>query len=149
MIIDHIDNADAYCVLHPKFKKAFDFLKDPATATLPAGKVVIDGDDVFANIQDYTTRKPADCRLEAHRKYIDIQFLFKGNEAIGYTSLKDSLVVTEPYSEANDILFFEGIGTPIPFESGHFFILYPQDAHAPGQETIPGDVRKVIIKIKC
>lgn len=147
MIIDTLDHADTYTSLHPYFAQAFAFLRDPALATLPLGKHKIDGDAIYANIQDYTARDIKDCRLEAHRRYIDIQFLLTGNEAIGYTPISDTLTETVPYSDKDDILFYAGTGTPIPFTPNGFFILFPQDAHAPGIETTLGTVRKIVIKI--
>lgn len=152
MIIDTLDQADKL-TLGPRFAKAFAWLKDPANAKLPAGHHVIetapDGTEVlYANIQDYDTRDPKDCRLEFHRRYADIQFLFEGNEAIAYTPLTDALPVTQAYDEGNDIGFVAGEGTPIPFPANGFFVLYPQDAHAPGQRTPAAThVRKAIVKV--
>ena len=95
MIIDTLENAEKLN-LGPRFAKAFAWLKDPANAALPAGHHVIetapDGTEtLFANVQEYDTRAPSTCRLEFHRRYADIQFLFEGNEAIGWRPLTDDL----------------------------------------------------------
>ncbi len=152
MIIDTLEHADAL-TLGPRFAKAFDWLKDPTHADLPTGKHVIetaeDGTEtLFANIQEYDTRAPEDCPLEYHRKYADIQFLYQGCEAIGYRPLTADLPETKPYHDGNDIGFVGGEGTPIPFTKDTFFVLFPQDAHAPGQR-VPGAtrVKKVILKV--
>ena len=82
------------------------------------------------------------------RRYADIQFLFEGNEAIGWRPLTDDLAVTQPYSEQDDIGFVAGEGTAIPFVPGGFFVLFPQDAHAPGQRTPAATrVKKAIVKV--
>lgn len=152
MIIDTLENADQLN-LGPRFAKAFAWLRDPANANLPAGHHVIekaeDGTEVlFANIQDYDTRDPKDCALEFHRAYADIQFLFSGNEAIGYRPLTPDLAVTKPYNPEADIGFVAGEGTPIPFPKNGFFVLLPQDAHAPGQRTPEAThVKKAIVKV--
>ena len=41
-----------------------------------------------------------------------------------------------------------GEGTAIPFPKQGFFILFPQDAHAPGQRMPGADrVKKVVVKV--
>ena len=130
MIIDTLENAEKLN-LGPRFAKAFAWLKNPANAALPAGHHVIetapDGTEtLFANVQEYDTRDPATCRLEFHRRYADIQFLFEGNEAIGWRPLTDDLAVTQPYSEQDDIGFVAGEGTAIPFGLSLIAQLYDQ-----------------------
>lgn len=147
MIIDTLTNAATYYPLHPLFEKAFAFLCDPKTATLEPGRYELQGTELYAMIQNYPTRTPENCALEAHRKYIDIQFLISGNESIGYTPLSSDLTETKPYVTDSDIVFYQGIGEPIPFKPDTFFILYPQDAHAPGIQTTPQTVKKVVIKV--
>lgn len=152
MIVDTLDHAEGLC-LGPRFAKAFAWLRDPVNAALPAGHYVIetapDGTEtLFANVQAYDTRDPKDCPLEFHRRYADIQFLFEGNEAIGWRPLTDDLAVTKPYDAGNDIGFVAGEGTAVPFPANGFFVLFPQDAHAPGQRTPAATrVRKVILKV--
>lgn len=152
MIVDTLDHADLLD-LGPRFAKAFAWLRDPANAQLPVGHHVIetapDGTEtLFANVQEYDTRAPKDCPLEFHRRYADIQFLFEGNEAIGWRPLTDALAVTKPYDEDGDIGFVAGEGTAVPFPERGFFVLFPQDAHAPGQRTPAATrVRKVIVKV--
>ncbi len=152
MIIDTLEHADKLH-LGPLFDKAFAWLKDPANATLAPGKYVIetaeDGTELlFANIQSYATRAPEECRLEYHRKYADIQFLYEGNEAIGYRPLTADLAETVPYSAENDIGFVAGEGALVPFYKDAFFVLFPQDAHAPGYRTSEAtQVKKVVLKV--
>ena len=42
MIIDTLDNADKYISLHPRFAKAFEFIKSQNLETLEPGKFEID-----------------------------------------------------------------------------------------------------------
>lgn len=153
MIVDTLDNAKCYA-LGPRFEKAFAWLNDPANADLPAGHYVIEQDQdgtklLYANIQEYETRTPENCPLEYHRAYADIQVLKAGCEAIGYRALTDDLETLKPYDEQNDIGFVKGEGTAVPFEAGTFFVLFPQDAHAPGKR-VPGAerVKKIVVKVK-
>ena len=152
MIVDTIDHADML-KLGPRFEKAFAWLKVPEHTALPAGhypiEVLPDGTEaLFANIQEYETRTPENCPLEYHRRYADIQMIFAGEEAIGYRPLTADLPELKPYSEANDIGFVKGEGAPVPFSKDTFFVLFPQDAHAPGKQVNgPNRVRKIVVKV--
>ncbi len=152
MIVDTLDHAENYN-LGPRFKKAFAWLKDPANAALEPGHYVLetaeDGTEVlFVNVQSYETRAPENCPLEHHKAYADIQYLFEGTEAIGYLPLTDDLPVKTPFSTENDFGLVEGKGALIPFDRPNtFFVLFPQDAHAPGHRTTAERVKKAVVKV--
>lgn len=153
MIVDTLEHATCYA-LGERFDKAFAWLKNPANQALPSGHYVIeqaaDGTEcLYANIQEYETRAPEQCPLEYHRAYADIQLLVSGVEAIGYRVLTDDLETLKPYDPTNDIGFVKGEGTAVPFEKGTFFVLFPQDAHAPGKRLPGADrVKKIVVKVK-
>jgi hypothetical protein len=48
------------------------------------GRIEIDGNAIFALIQEYQTVPSEEKKPEAHRKYIDVQYVFQGSEIIGY-----------------------------------------------------------------
>ena len=152
MIIDTLDQAGKLA-LGERFEKAFTWLAEAVKAPPAVGHHVIealpDGTEaIFANVQAYETRAPEACPLEYHRAYADIQFLFEGREAIGWRPLSTDLAETKPYNPEADIGFVAGEGTAIPFPEGGFFVLFPQDAHAPGQRVPGADrVKKVIVKV--
>ena len=56
MLTTNLKLAEKYNYLDPKFKKAFEFLRTADLAALPLGNTPIDGDEVFANVQAYTTQ---------------------------------------------------------------------------------------------
>ena len=82
MIYDTLDHAGQYRKLSGNLAKALDYLTGTELETVEAGCVEIDGERVFALFQSYET-KPENDRPEAHRKYIDIQYLIEGEELIG------------------------------------------------------------------
>jgi len=104
MIVDKTDNLKLYSNLGSKFQKAFSFITDPELMLLDNGKYEIDGDNAFALVSEYKTKDELDGKLEAHRKYIDIQFLAKGTELIGYAPFYRQKVITE-YNEEKDVVF--------------------------------------------
>ena len=150
MILDTIDNTRLYVGLHARFAKAFEILTDNTLAKKQDGKYAIEGDKIYYTIQRYTTKPLSEGNLEAHRKYIDIQFLLEGEELLGYAPLK-GLTIAEEYNPAKDIAFYETPAeiTKVKLEPGLFCILFPDDAHLPCRQLAsPTEVRKVVIKIK-
>ena len=150
MILDRFDNASLYAGLNPSFPKAFEILKDKTLLKKQDGKYTVDGEKIYYTIQRYTTKPMSEGNLEAHRKYIDIQFLLSGHELLGCAPLK-SLTVAEEYNPEKDIAFFHPPKdfTKVILEPGLFCVLFPNDAHLPGcYLAVPSDVRKVVVKIK-
>jgi YhcH/YjgK/YiaL family protein len=150
MILDTIDNVRLYLGLNAGFAKAFEILTDKTLPQKQDGKYPVDGDNIYYTIQRYTTKPLSEGKLEAHRKYIDIQFLLEGQELLGYAPLK-GLTTAEVYNPQKDIAFFNTPKdiTKVILEPGLFCILFPDDAHLPCRQLAgPADVRKVVIKIK-
>jgi YhcH/YjgK/YiaL family protein len=146
LILDELTNAARYEKLHAGFRAGFEFLKQPSLASLESGRHEIDGDRVFALINRDPGRGRAGARLEAHRKYIDIQFLVSGQEEIGWRPVAECSRPFEPYSVERDIVFFEDESSAwIVLPVGKFMIFYPQDAHAPLAAS--GDNLKAVIKV--
>ncbi len=149
MVHDTLENAARYEALSPHFAAAFAYLRT-VDGTQPLGRHDIDGDRCFALVQAYTTKPVESALFEAHRKYIDVQYLHRGRELILWAPLADMRETTMPYDETKEAALFKL--TPGPTEvrltPGHFTLLFPQDAHAPCvQYDGPEEVFKVVIKV--
>ncbi len=147
MIIDSLKNCEKYISCHKGFDKAFDFLKKAAEENLPVGRYEIDGDRVFAFIQEYTSK--TESSFEAHRNYIDIQFILSGTEVMKACDISQ-MTVSVPYTE--DVMFFEDNerASVLVIEAGEYGIFFPWDAHKPGLcFDAPADVKKVVVKVKA
>ena len=94
MIIDALVNMDFYKNLNESLYKGLRFLRETDLAVLPVGRYEIDGDAVFALVQEYETHLPEECRWEAHYTYTDIQYIVEGSEKMGWKAL-DGVVKTE------------------------------------------------------
>jgi YhcH/YjgK/YiaL family protein len=148
MILDTLPQWRRYAALHPRFPAAFAFLEG-VTAETAAGRHDIDGDSVYALVQQYQTR-PAAGMPEAHRRYIDIQFIARGREVIHWTPLAACSEVALPYDAEKDAGFFAAPSTMVPVRltAGQFTIFFPDDAHAPCSAWDgPEDVLKVVVKV--
>lgn len=151
MVYDTIENIGRYAALVPGLGKALAFIARTDLAQLPDGRVEIDGDRVFANVQTYDT-KPIDMRgFEAHRKYADVQIVIGGEgELCGVAVPTDEQDVVTPYDEAKDVLF---CAPPLcewfRLTPGFFALFLPQDAHEPGRQLGEvAQVRKCVVKIR-
>lgn len=150
MVIDKLENAYLYAGLSAKIKKGLEVLKDRKLSTKKDGRYEIDGDNLYYTIQRYTTKPIEEGRLEAHRKYIDIQFAAEGEEMIGHSEFSQ-LNVDKPYDESKDVVFYEAPEkiNIVKLSKGMFCILFPQDGHMPGcQLAGPCEVLKVVVKVK-
>ncbi|MDT3696208.1 MAG: YhcH/YjgK/YiaL family protein [Ignavibacterium sp.] len=148
MIIDKLSNSNLYSSLSERINKAFAYLEQTDFSKTQSGKYEIDGDNIFALISEYKTKDETEGKLEAHIKYIDVQFVVKGTELIGYAPFQNQKVINE-YNEQNDIAFFEGEKSFLKVEEGMFAIFFPNDVHMPGIKFREKSfVKKVVVKVK-
>jgi YhcH/YjgK/YiaL family protein len=145
MILDTLANAARYVDLHPGFAAAFEQLRRTDLSTLNAGKYPIDGDRLILLIDQPEGRGRDGARLEAHRRYIDIQYSISGHEVIGWKSLAECST-SDPYADERDIEFFSDTPeTWLALSPGKFTIFFPDDAHAPLAGV--GPLHKAVLKI--
>ncbi|MDC7233406.1 MAG: YhcH/YjgK/YiaL family protein [Spirochaetales bacterium] len=151
MILDSITNAEKYEKVHSSFKMAFDFIRNSDLASLETGRYEIDGDNVFALVQAYEPKAVEEKKFEAHRKYIDIQYMISGSEMMGYTT-PDLLSVSAEYNPDKDVeLYSHSTFTPCELHTGGFAVFFPEDPHMPGcalGSAQPGEVKKLVLKIR-
>ena len=147
MILDKFDNAHLYEHVHSLLPAAFEFLGAKATADLPSGRHELRGTQLFAIVQQYETKPREQGFWEAHRRYIDVQYVVEGAERMGYANL-DRLAVRDPYDADRDLLVLDGDGDLFTVSAGHFAVFTPQDAHMPGLAVQgPAIVHKIVVKI--
>lgn len=146
MIVDYLQNADRYSSLHAAFAGGFAFLRRADSAELPDGRHDIDGERLFAVISRIEGRGREKSLLEAHRRYIDIQFVIGGKDNIGWMPIADCQRVASPYDATKDFeFFFDRPATWLEVPAGAFGIFYPEDAHAPLATS--GPIHKVVVKV--
>lgn len=146
MILDRIENASLYHSIHPRFKPAFDYIGQIDVNTIPVGRHEVDGDFMYTLVQEYNTKLKEEGKWEAHRRYIDLQYVVQGSEGIGYANIHH--LQQGEYDASKDFLPLFGKGDPIPLKSRHFVLLFPEDAHMPGMAIgDPAPVRKIVLKI--
>lgn len=146
--IDKLEFSRQYHANKILWDKAFAFLKHNDLNAIVPGKYPIEGDDVFATVTDYS---PSDnSKWEAHRKYIDIQYVINGKETMGKVPLAETTVIQD-YNETKDVGFFETkVGNYYVVGPGSFLIFFPSEAHRPSLKTEGYDkVKKIVIKVRA
>lgn len=151
MIFDNLNNCEKYFGLNKNFEKAFDFLKN-ATPDLEDKKYELDGKELYAIVSSYNTKALEDGRLEAHRNYIDIQYIISGTETMEAVDISKVCPKSDGYNPEKDVEFFENLEktSKCVVEAGEYGIFFPNDVHKPnlaynGNSTA---VKKIVVKVK-
>lgn len=149
MIIDKIENISKYIGLTKNLDSAIKYVEKGININIENGVHEIVGKQVYAVAAEYKTKDFDSSKNEAHKKYIDIQILLKGEEIVFASNTKD-LIITEDYNDEKDVLFFEKTkAIKIDFEKEIFCIFFPWDAHMPGVKNNKGmsEIKKVVLKV--
>ena len=150
MIVDVLSQVALYAGVHPTL----------VNAVKATEKLVADGaqdgrhelmDGAYVMLSRYDTTTAETFTFEAHRAYIDVQVMIKGDETCLVTE-RAAAAVTEPYHADGDYELLsavrrEGVHS-VSLTDGVFAVFFPEDAHAPGiaaEEASP--VYKAVIKL--
>lgn len=149
MFFGHISQVDEK--LYPEaLRVALNYLKNTDFEALPLGRYRIKGDDIFVQVLDVETKKREEILPEIHHKYIDVQYLHKGSEIIGYAPDFGENQIAVPYEENRDIMFYrQAKGESLMvMQEGSFAIFFPNEIHRPAitlnREQI---IRKIVVKV--
>lgn len=150
MIFDRIERTSYYRGLSPRIAAALDYCRSTDFAKVAPGRHEIDGPRLSAIVQRYRTKPLSQAVWEAHRKYIDVQYVVDGAERMGYLPLTAGLSVKQPYDPQTDAAFYAAWGDLLEVHAGCFTVFFPHDVHAPSLvATIgePSEVLKVVVKV--
>lgn len=148
MIKDKLIYSKNYYGISENLKKGFEWLKNQDLKNIKPDKYLIDGDNLYANVQIYETKE--DAKYEAHKKYIDIQYMIDGEELIGVCDINNCSTFEE-YDQDKDIEFLNSFNKDEfqTIKEGEFLVLFPNDAHKPSiLKDIKKRVKKVVVKVK-
>ena len=131
MILDKITNITQYRGLSKNIDESFNYIENTDFSILKNGRYDIDS-NMFVLVNEYSTKENESNISEAHRKYIDLQYVLSGSEIIEYETLENQNIVKE-YDKENDYTLYnlKNKNTLILSE-GMFAIFYPEDLHMPG-----------------
>ena len=144
MIKDNVRNSALYEGINPGFPIAFAFIKEVIASPKEVGRYDLEK-GVFAFVQSYDSKPAENCKIEAHKKYIDIQFVLKGKELFGVADLATQTLYEDRFEE-KDVAFYHGEVDLLTLIDGDFVILFPEDAHRP-QQGDGSHVEKIVVKV--
>ena len=146
MILDSLENAGKYVNVHPRFKKAFEFLQNTDLLALPFGKIELQGSEIFVIVAEVVGKTAEEARMETHNQYIDIQVPISAVETMGWIAGNKLENELDAYNEQKDVCFFTDKASNLlqvhPFQ---FAVFFPEDGHQPGIAV--GVHKKIIVKI--
>ena len=139
----------AHLTAHPVWHEAFAWLERYG-ATVGQGIHELRGKEIYANVHGYDTRPRAECRYEAHRVYVDLQYCIAGGEIVEWHP-REKLAPRGPYAEGKDVTHYDAPPVPeaaVRMLPGTFAIFFPEDGHMPKvADGISPRVDKLVIKI--
>ena len=131
--------------------RALDFLKNTDLQALPGGRHAIEGDMMYANVDDVETKLFKTTKPESHKNYVDIQFMVKGQENMGFFVDRGRVKPIESYPE-RDCYFYPNESVDeghIHCPEGYYTVFFPSDIHRPllAVDDKPIKIRKVVVKV--
>ncbi len=150
MVIENLEDVKLEEYSYSKnLQTAFKYLKSHDLLALPAGKTVVDGDNVYINRSSYVAKNFEDAKIEGHNNYLDIQLVVKGEEAIGYVDIRKPGLVATPYNVEKDRTNYTGkVDGIINLRANFFALVFPNDLHQPCIKVNDELVEKVVCKVK-
>ena len=132
MILDHVDNLKKYSPLLGDLGLVITFYEECLLEKKEPGQYQLDGDSLMVNVDLSSAKTAEEAKLEAHKKYIDIQICLYGDETIGWKNLEQCTQPEGSFDEKKDYIFYQDrIENWFRVPVQHFTIFYPDDAHAP------------------
>lgn len=147
MIIDNIKNASLYYAINEGIAVALRYLQENDVEKMEPGDYEIDGSRIYVLVRHYQSKPVEKCSWEAHRRYIDVQYVAEGFEHMGYASIEH--METKEYINEKDKVVLQGDGNFIKMREGFFAVFFPDDVHMPCVAiSESGPVKKVVIKVQ-
>ncbi|MGL4254324.1 MAG: YhcH/YjgK/YiaL family protein [Fusobacteriaceae bacterium] len=106
--------------------------------------------DMFVQVIDLTTKAWTEKNPEVHKKYVDVQFLVKGEEQIGFAVDTMKNPILHEYSPERDIMFYSQCENEsfLKMSPGSFAVFFPNIVHRPGCSlNSDSEIRKIVVKV--
>ena len=147
MILDTLDRLECYGNISPLMGKVIDFFRKTDIAKLTPGRIVLQGDDLFVNVNRQDAQTRDEVPIEAHKEYIDIQVPISSDEEMGFVSAAYLPNPSVSYSAEKDVAFYPGMcDTYLNVKQGMFTVFFPGEGHAPA--ITKDGILKIVVKIR-
>lgn len=88
MILSNLSNCQRIEALSPALKRVLEYVRQHDLTQVSAGRITIEGTNIFINVDDAQLVPQEQQKLEVHRQYIDIHFPLNGNEVVGWSDIQ-------------------------------------------------------------
>ena len=147
MILDTLDRLESYGYISPLIGKVLEFFRTTDLSSLQPGRIELQGDDLFVNVNRQGAQTRDEAPIEAHKEYIDIQVPISCDEDMGFISAPYMPAPSKPYSADKDVAFYPGLcDTYLNVRKGMFTVFFPGEGHAPA--ITKDGILKLIVKIR-
>lgn len=147
MILDTLDRLESYKYISPLMGKVLDFFSTTYLSALEPGRIDLQGDDLFVNVNRQGAQTRQEAAIEAHREYIDIQVPISCDEEMGFISAPFMPAPSKAYNADRDVAFYPGLcDTYLSVRKGMFVVFFPGEGHAPA--ITKDGILKLIVKIR-
>lgn len=147
MILDTLDRLECYGYISPLMGKVLEFFRTTDLSALQPGRIDLQGDDLFVNVNRQNAQTRDEAPIEAHKEYIDIQVPISSDEEMGFISASFMPAPSKPYSADRDVAFYPGLcDTYLNVRKGMFTVFFPGEGHAPA--ITKDGILKLIVKIR-
>lgn len=148
MIFGNTTQLSDYEFLDAQIKECFEYAKNHDLLQYEKGTHEIDGDRLFVNIVEYETTEVTNRFWEAHRNYLDVHLMLKGQEQIDLNFIEN--MEQKEFVEKDDFLPLEGgKNGEVILRDQDFLICYPHDGHRTAVAVEgPEMIKKAIFKVR-
>lgn len=145
MILDKLSQAKAYRGIHPRLDAALDRLDEGFLSTVGPETQQLEGDALYVTRFTYDTLPLEETFFEAHRRYLDIHLMMKGEERVDVASPRGLTL----FEQKGDFYAYRGQAEQsLVLRPGSFLVVFPEDAHRIKiQVDGPKTVSKVVFKV--
>lgn len=147
MIYGTVNQLSRFGPLEPGVLRALEYARSHDLSAMERGRHDVDGDALYFNMIEYTTGPSEEKAYEAHRAYIDVHYMIRGEERIEVAFV--SGMEQGEYEPEGDYLPVSGTAAACAtMRAGDFLVCYPEDGHKPGvQAEAPMAIKKAVFKV--
>lgn len=150
MFYSNIQAVNNHHIYPEIIQKSIEYLREHDFSSMETGVYEIDGKMRYIQVIELETKPYEIGRFETHEEYVDIQFLVRGNESIGFASRFSHHEPVEILFD-RDLYFYDikvENETILMLKEGDFAIFFPGDLHKPGlQANGKESIKKVVMKV--
>ena len=135
--------------LYEKITEALEYIEALDKSTLTPGIHEVN-DEFYYNYLEYEAKEPTNTIYEAHKNYVDIQYIVEGQEHVD-VSFEEYMELDTPYDVEKDIMFYKNPQKCFSriLGVGEYIIVLPHELHKPGQKVGEnGNVKKIVGKVR-